>query len=119
MRTPRETPHSVLVAGELEDGPCGIAEVPGADYFVDAGGGEDVGAVLVPVVGQHLCGGGGGDGDEGCGLRWGRTKVEEAEGAVGGDGREQVRGVGGEEGRVGAGGCREGLERALGLRGPL
>lgn len=119
VRTPRETPHSVLVAGEFEDGPCGVSEVPGADYLVDASGGEDVGAVLVPVVGQHLCGGGGGDGDEGCGLRRGRTEVEEAEGAVGGDGGEEVGGVGREEGRVGAGGCGEGLERALRLRGPL
>lgn len=119
MRAPRETPHSILVAGEFEDGACGIAEIPGTDYLVDAGGGEDVRAVLVPVVGQHLCGGGGRDGDEGCGLRRGGAEVEEAEGAVGGDGGEQVRGVGGEEGRVGAGGCGEGLERALRLRGPL
>lgn len=119
MRTPGEAPHGVFVAAELEHGARGIAEVPGADDFVDAGGGEDVGAVLVPVVGQHLAGGGGGDGDEGCRLRRGGTEVEEAEGAVGGDGGEEVWRVGGEERRVGAGGCGEGLERALGLRGPL
>lgn len=119
MRTPGEAPHGVFVAAELEHGARRIAEVPGADDFVDAGGGEDVGAVLVPVVGQHLAGGGGGDGDEGCRLRWGGTEVEKAEGAVGGDGGEEVWCMGGEEGRVGAGGCGEGLERALGLRRPL
>lgn len=119
MRAPREAPHGVLVSAELEDGPCGITQVPCANHFVDAGGREDVWAVLVPVVCQHLCGGGGGDGDECCGLRGGRAEVEETEGAVGGDGGEDVWRVRGEERGVGAGGCGQGLERALGLRGPL
>lgn len=112
VRRPGELADGVLVAGEQRERRAGVADVEGADDAVDARGGDDVGAVLVPVVGEGfggLEGGAGGavaadgadgagglgegrvDGDRGdevVGGGGGAAQVEDAEVGVGGDGGE-------------------------------
>lgn len=52
MRTPGDFPDGVVVAGEDGEGALVWgSDVEGADLAVDAGGGDDGGAVFVPVVG--------------------------------------------------------------------
>jgi hypothetical protein len=123
------------VACEQGQGGGVVPDVERADEAVDAGGGDGVGAVLVPVVGEGFGGLEGGgwtigadwvdvwgfgegcvDGDRGdevvCG-RCGGAEVEDAEVGVGGDGRQdggrvwtECRGVGAGMGGKGGEGLR-------------
>lgn len=53
MRAPAQLPHGVLVARQDGCGPLSwAADVEGPDQAVDARGGNDGGAVSVPVVGE-------------------------------------------------------------------
>ena len=55
MRAPSDFPDGVVVAGEDGEGALiGGSDVEGADLAVDAGGGDDGGAVFVPVVCEGL-----------------------------------------------------------------
>lgn len=53
MRAPTHLPHGVLVARQYGRGTLSwTADVEGPDQVVDACGGDDGGAVFVPVVGE-------------------------------------------------------------------
>lgn len=113
----------------------GAADVEGTDQAVDAGGGDDWGPVLVPVVGEGF----GGGNRRGGGLLWallgGRVErdgggevvrgggrgaqVEDAEVRVRGDGGEHGGRVRGEGGGVGAGVGGDGDEGVGALGRPL
>lgn len=120
MRGPRHASHGVLVAGEHRDGPrLRRADVERADYPVDACGGDDRVAVLVPVVGESFGGGDAwGSGGAHAGFRRGvdgdverevvrggrrRPEVEDAEVGVGSHAADDGWAVGTEGRRVGAG----------------
>lgn len=128
MRAPGQFSDRVVVAGQDGEGALGEAgaDVEGADLLVDARGGDDGGAVFVPVVGQGFRGRGGlrgvtgrvrdhgwrrvqGDGEgEVVGCRGGGAEIEDPEVGVGRDGREDGGAVGGESGAVGAAVCWKG-----------
>lgn len=140
MGAPGDLADGVVVAVQEGQGRGGVADVEGADDAVDAGGGDEVGAVLVPVVGEGLAGLEGGAvgaergdlarrlgegrvdrdaGDEVVGGGGGGAQVEDPQVRVGGDGGEDRGGVRGEGGGVGAGMCGEGGEGLGAVGGPL
>jgi hypothetical protein len=57
VRAPRQSPHGVLVSRHERERPAvGIAYVECSDHTVDAAGGDDGVAVLVPVVSEDFGG---------------------------------------------------------------
>lgn len=137
---PGQFADGVVVAGQDGEGALGGAgsDVEGADLSVDAGGGDDAGAVFVPVVGQGFRGRGGGsrrvsgrmrdvgrgrvqgDGeDEVVGCRGGGAEIEQPEVGVGGDGGEHEGVVRGEGGAVSATVGWKGEDGGRTVRGPL
>jgi hypothetical protein len=105
------------------------AAVPDTQGLVDAAGGKDKRAVLVPIEGEQLAAGGGhrersgsewGGEGVGGGREGGRAQVEEAHSAVGGAGGDEIGLVWGEEGLVDARVVGlEGREGAWPFGGPL